>query len=61
MLGKISVGVLIAANGPRIRMTIARTMNVYGRESAIRTSHVTTARSCALCAIHWLHKKLQSI
>src|SRR5260370_38761387 len=37
ILGKISVGVLIAESVPKIRMTTARTMNVYGRSSATRT------------------------
>src|ERR1700722_19214972 len=37
MFGKISVGVRIAASGPMIKMSKARTMKVYGRCSAMRT------------------------
>ena len=37
MFGKISVGVRIADSTPKIRISIAMTTNVYGRERAIRT------------------------
>src|SRR6478609_4742273 len=40
ILGKMSVGVRIAASGPKIRIIRAMTMKVYGRSSATLTSHV---------------------
>src|SRR3954453_3725476 len=39
MSGKMSVGVRRIGSGPTNRIRIARTMNVYGRFSAIRTIH----------------------
>src|SRR4051812_19515842 len=39
MLGKMSVGVRRIVSGPTNRIRIARTTNVYGRLSAIRTIH----------------------
>src|SRR3569833_2052295 len=40
ILGKMSVGVRMAASGPKIRIIRAMTMNVYGRSSATFTSQV---------------------
>src|ERR1700730_17177139 len=40
MLGKMSVGVRAIVSGPTMRMSRARTTNVYGRRSAIRTIHI---------------------
>ena len=39
MLGKMSVGVNSAARTPKMAMATARTTNVYGRLSAVRTIH----------------------
>ncbi len=44
MLGKISVGVRIAESVPKIRIKIAITTKVYGRERANRTTDVMTKR-----------------
>src|ERR1700751_3962923 len=41
MLGKMSVGVLRTASGPRIINRSARTAKVYGRRSARRTIHIS--------------------
>src|SRR3984893_13508223 len=40
MLGKMSVGVRAIVNGPTIRISRARTTNVYGRRRATRTIHI---------------------
>ncbi len=40
MLGKMSVGVRQIANMPSSRITMARTMKVYGRLSASLTIHI---------------------
>src|ERR1700730_2636070 len=40
MLGKMSVGVRQIANMPSSMITMARTMNVYGRRSASLTIHI---------------------
>ena len=39
MFGKMSVGVRRIVSGPTNRIRIARTTNVYGRFSAMRTIH----------------------
>src|ERR1700691_6472925 len=41
IFGKMSVGVRKIITALRIRMSKARTMNVYGRSSAIRTIHIS--------------------
>ena len=40
MFGKMSVGVRRMATGLMMRISRARTMNVYGRSSATRTIHI---------------------
>src|SRR5580698_10454273 len=40
MVGKISVAVRTIASAPNRKIRMARTMNVYGRCSAIRTIHM---------------------
>jgi hypothetical protein len=44
ILGKISVGVLKMTTGLRIRMSSAKTINVYGRFRAILTIHILFPR-----------------
>jgi len=44
MLGKISVGVRNIAKGPKMSNKSASTRNVYGRESAMRTIHMSILR-----------------
>src|ERR1700722_15019919 len=40
MVGKMSVAVRAIASAPKRKIRMARTMNVYGRCSAIRTIHM---------------------
>src|SRR6202012_495667 len=48
MSGKISVGVRTTASPPNMTIRIARTINVYGRRSARRTTASMSAGTCVV-------------